>query len=195
MKKLQILTSALIFGAMSLNLNAQENVPTAVKMNTEKTNGTDDTIADTGTIGLSNWSAFNTLAKDMTTLDGATYRQTRKIVKGMGTTVTLLDDTRPMWMNTEEINEDIADFQKEYNELVTDKKLTENEYRENLEEIAEKFEDLREEADEVFMEYVKINRKANEEYREEAKDGEMKDAREEYNEQIKELKEVRDGDK
>ena len=187
MKKLQILTSAFILGALSLNLNAQENIPTAVKMNMEKTNGTDKTIADTGSVGLSNWSAFNTLAKDMTALDGATYKKTRKIVKGMGITVALLDDTRPMWMNTEEINEDIADFQKEYNELITDKKLKEKEYRENLEEVAEKFEDLREEADEVFMEYVKINRNANEEYREEAKDGEMKDAREEYNEEIKKL--------
>ena len=195
MKKLQILTSAFILGVISFSLNAQENVPAAVKMNMQKTNGTDKTIADTGTIGLSNWSAFNTLAKDMTALDGATYRKTRKIVKGMGITVALLDDTRPMWMNTEEINEDIADFQKEYNELISDKKLTEKEYRENLEEVAEKFEDLREEADEVFMEYVKINRKANEEYREEAKDGDLEDAKEEYKEQIKELKEVRDGDK
>lgn len=192
---MKILKKVLATALCSLGLIATTTAQTKMA---KDTNGTDKTINDTGTVGISGWEAYNELSAGMTSLDGADFIVTKNTIKHIGNAVNTLGTTRPDWMNTEEINEDIEDVQKEYGELITGtQNWNEKEYKENLEELAEKYEDLREEADETYMEYVKINRQAYEEANEEKASKAIRvqndDAREEYGEEVKELVEVRDG--
>lgn len=179
------------------NTSYTNNTLVASNMN-RSDNGTYSTnnMDMAGLVRISGWDAFNDLVIGMDKLKGADHTTTKRVINELRSTVDALYDTRPTWMNTEEINEDIADFQKDYNEFLVERTANEAEYRENLEEISEQFQDLREEAGEVFNEYVNITRNAIEEYREEMKDdGDKADAIEEYNEEIKKLKKVRDGEK
>ena len=196
MKTLKIFTSAIIVGLMTFSATAQVETATTIGTNHfTEANGTLDDLNSTGVVGVSNWPAFNDVAAGMLLLKGANYHDTKIILKTMASGVSHLHTTRPEWMNTEEINEDIVDFQRDFRELSREENMSEEEYRSNLEEIAEKYEDLREEALETFNEYVAIVKDANEEYREEIKDGSLKnrkDAKEEYDEEIKDLKKVKD---
>jgi hypothetical protein len=83
-------------------------------------------------------------------------------------------------------------------EFANDRCADDKEYYENLEEIKEQFEDLREEIKKTYAAYAKINRDAMEEAREEKVNKNSRvqnaDAREEYDKEIKGLKEVRDGE-
>ncbi|WP_452222926.1 hypothetical protein [Lacinutrix chionoecetis] len=145
---------------------------------------------DVKAMQISGWESFNTLSVEMKKLEGMDMMKMKTAMPNFANTIATLNTTRPEWMMTEEISEDVEDLQKEYNELIADKTADTEEYRENLEEVNEAYDDLVEEINETFDKYVKINRKANEEYMEEAKDGEMEDAREEYNEEIKNLDKV-----
>lgn len=196
MKTIKIFTSALVMGLIAFSASAQVETVTTVGTNHfTQANGTADDLNNTGVIGVSNWPAFNDVAAGMILLDGANYHDTKIILRTMASGVSHLHTTRPEWMNTEEINEDIIDFQKDFRELSREENMSEEEYRSNLEEISEKYEDLREEALETFNKYVAIVQDANEEYKEEIEDGSLKnrkDAKEEYDEEIKDLKKIKD---
>ena len=187
----------------------QTEINSELKNNTEKNINNDEkmmvsnnnsmairtTNNDVKAMQISGWSSFNELSIEMKKLENADFSKMKTTLPMFEKTIASLNSTRPEWMMTEEIREDVEDVQKEYNELIADKNAGEKEYKENIEELNEAYDDLVEEINETFDEYVKINRKANEEYREEAKDGEMEDAREEYNEEIKKLNEITDDKK
>jgi len=199
MNKRTIITTVLGVVLTVSSINAQQVITTkeAPKMDI---NGTADDLEDTGVVGISGWSAFNKLSTEMHLLEGANYATTSRLITNMKSSVMMLEKTKPEWMNTEEINEDVADFTKDYMELVSEPLADNEEYRENLEEIVEQFEDLREEAKEVYVEYMKTVKDANEEYKEEIEKDRpmkvnMKDGKEEYNEEIKDLKKIPDAKK
>jgi len=142
---------------------------------------------------ISGWSGFNTLSKEMKKLEGANLATMKTTLPKFANTIASLKTTRPDWMKTEEIGEDIEDLQKEYKELMSKNNTNDRKYGRDLEELNEAYDDLVEEINETFDKYVKINRKANEEYMEEINDdGDIDDAREEYNEEIKKLEKVAD---
>lgn len=187
-----------IFSATTIN--AQNNI--AIKKTAPKTdiNGTADDLKDTGVIGVGSWSEFNKLSKMMYTLKGASYFTTIKMMRAMEPTALKLRATMPTWLKSDEVKEDIADFVKDYTELVTSTSADDDEFRENLEEIVEQYEDLREEVQEQFNAYVVNVSSANEEYKEEiessrSKKVNMKDGYEEYKEEISDLEDLSDGDK
>lgn len=145
---------------------------------------------------ISGWDSFNALSIEMKKLEGAEYNTVKSTLPKFGKTIASLNTTRPDWMKTEEIREDIEDVQKEYSEFIEEQNEKEKEVKENIEELNEAYSDLVEEINETFNTYVKINRKATEEFREEMQDdGDTDDAREEYNEEIKKLKKVADDKK
>ncbi len=200
MKK--ILLGALAATAMftTTTINAQIKTQMPQKAPMTDINGTADDLENTGVVGISNWEAFNKLSARMYELEGASYYTTIKVINELKPIVAMLEPTKPMWMNTEEINEDIEDFTKEFNELTAQKTADSEEFKENLEEIVEQYEDLREEANEVFMAYRDNVKDANAEYKEElekdrARSVNVKDGYEEYKEEIKDNKDIRDGSK
>ncbi|MBL7559296.1 hypothetical protein JAO71_05705 [Olleya sp. YSTF-M6] len=145
---------------------------------------------------ISGWDAFNTLSIEMKKLEGADFTTKSAAIPNLEATIATLHSTRPDWMKTEEITEDIEDVQKEYNEFIKEQNGKDKRNVRNLEELNEAYDDLVEEINETFDEYVTINRKANEEFREEMEDdGDIDDAREEYNEEIKKLNKVADDKK
>ncbi|MEL0644665.1 hypothetical protein V6251_09745 [Olleya sp. Ti.3.14] len=142
---------------------------------------------------ISGWDGFNKLSIEMKKIEGADFNTKSAAIPNMGSIIASLQSTRPDWMKTEEITEDIEDVQKEYNEYIKEQNGKEKRNVRNLEELNEAYDDLVEEINETFDKYVKINRKANEEYKEEIMDdGDVDDAREEYNEEIKKLNKVAD---
>ncbi|WAC03635.1 hypothetical protein N7U66_09335 [Lacinutrix neustonica] len=142
---------------------------------------------------ISGWDGFNSLSIEMKKLEGADMMTMKSTLTSLAKTIAAVKTTRPEWMMTEEISEDIKDLEKEYNEFLKEKNAKEKEVIENMEEINEAYADLVEEINETFDKYVKINRKANEEYNEEMQDdGDTDDAIEEYNEEIKKLDKVAD---
>jgi len=142
---------------------------------------------------ISGWSGFNTLSIEMKKLEGADFKTIKAALPSVASTINSLNTTRPDWMKTEEISEDIEDLQKEYKELMSKDNTNDRKYKRDLEELNEAYDDLVEEINETFDKYVKINRKALEEYNEEIEDdGDLDDAREEYNEEIKKLNKVAD---
>ena len=151
---------------------------------------------DVNAMQISGWSGFNTLSVEMKNLEGADLNTMKAALPNFKNTIASLQSTRPEWMMTEEITEDIEDVQKEYNEYIKEQNSKEKNVKENIEELNEAYDDLVEEINETFDKYVKINRKAREEYREEMEDdGDIDDAREEYNEEIKKLNKVADDKK
>ena len=142
---------------------------------------------------ISGWDGFNKLSIEMKKIEGADFKTKSTAIPNMGPIIASLQSTRPDWMKTEEITEDIEDVQKEYNEYINEQNGKDKRNVRNLEELNEAYDDLVEEINETFDKYVKINRKANEEYKEEIMDdGDLDDAREEYNEEIKKLNKVAD---
>ena len=81
---------------------------------------------------------------------------------------------------------------QEYAELKEDLDATEPERRENMEELSEKFDDLREELNETIVRYMEEHKEAIQEYNEEAKTGNFESAREEYNEQMNDVRKIAD---
>jgi len=145
---------------------------------------------------ISGWSGFNTLSIEMKKLENADFNTIKAALPNFDKTIASLDPTRPDWMKTREIGKDIADVQKEYKALMSKDNTNDRKYKRDLEELNEAYDDLVEEINETFDKYVKINRKANEEYSEEIEDdGDLDDAREEYNEEIKKLNKVADDKK
>lgn len=185
--------------AIAIATGIQAQTETMAVNNTPvEMNGTQDDINETGVVGISGWTSFNELSSQMYKLKGANYFNTIKMIRAMEPTVMSLEATKPMWMNTEEINEDVADFKKEYMELTTEMNVDNDEFRENLEEISEQYEDLREEAMETFIDYRKTVMDGNKEYKEEIEKNRSKmmngkDGQEEYKEETKNLKKIRDG--
>lgn len=151
---------------------------------------------DVKAMQISGWDGFNTLSIEMKKLEGADMMTVKSTLPSLAKTIAALKTTRPEWMMTEEISEDIKDLEKEYNEYLKEKNAKEKEVNENIEEINEAYADLVEEINETFDKYVKINRKAIEEYNEEMQDdGDVDDAIEEYNEEIKKMDKVADDKK
>lgn len=145
---------------------------------------------------ISGWDAFNTLSIEMKKLEGTDFATKFAAIPNLEATIATLQSTRPDWMKTEEITEDIEDVQKEYKEYIEEQNGKDKRNVRNLEELNEAYDDLVEEINETFDKYVTINRKANEEFREEMEDdGDIDDAREEYNEEIKNLNKVADDKK
>ncbi|WGD35388.1 hypothetical protein [Olleya sp. YS] len=185
MKNLKLYTAVFALGFASYTTQAQDLGDTD--------NATISIEAEV--VGLSNWSSYNTIAKQMETFEKATATDQMTMLRSWKPVVQTLDDTRPNWINTEEINEDIADFQKEYFEAIENMSATSNDFNEDVEELVEAYNDMTEEANEIFDEYVKINREAYNNYKKEVKDGNYKEAQKQYKEDVKELTEVREVEK
>ena len=200
MKKILLgaLAATAIFTTTTLNAQIEDQMPNKAPMT--DINGTADDLENTGVVGISNWEAFNKLSARMYELEGASYYTTIKVINELKPIVAMLEPTKPMWMNTEEINEDIEDFEKEFNELTAQKTADSGEFRENLEEIVEQYEDLREEAHEVFMAYLENVQEGNDQWREALKNDmarqkKMKEGYKEYKEETEDNKDIRDGSK
>ncbi|MBE16795.1 MAG: hypothetical protein ABNH00_05710 [Dokdonia sp.] len=200
MKKILLgaLAATAIFTTTTLNAQIEDQMPNKAPMT--DINGTADDLENTGIVGISNWEAFNKLSARMYELEGASYYTTIKVINELKPIVAMLEPTKPMWMNTEEINEDIEDFKKEFNELTAQKTADSGEFRENLEEIVEQYEDLREEAHEVFMAYLENVQEGNDQWREALKNDmarqkKMKEGYKEYKEETEDNKDIRDGSK
>lgn len=175
---------------MMINKNVSDGNTTTTKSGDVVTRSINTKV---NAMQISGWDGFNKLSIQMKKIEDADFNTKSAAIPNMGSIIASLQNTRPDWMKTEEITEDIEDVQKEYNEYIKEQNGKEKRNVRNLEELNEAYDDLVEEINETFDKYVKINRKANEEYKEEIMDdGDVDDAREEYNEEIKKLNKVAD---
>lgn len=145
---------------------------------------------DVKALQISGWDGFNKLSIEMKKLEDADLNTMQTALPNFESTIASLSTTRPEWMMTEEISEDIEDLQKEYKALMSSDNTNEKKYKRDLEEVNEAYDDLVEEINETFDTYVKINRKANEKLNKN-----VDNAREKYNKEINKLNEVADDKK
>lgn len=145
---------------------------------------------DVKALQISGWDGFNELSIEMKKLENADLNTMQTALPNFESTIASLSTTRPEWMMTEEISEDIEDLQKEYKALMSSDNTNEKKYKRDLEEVNEAYDDLVEEINETFDTYVKINRKANEKLNKN-----VDNAREKYNKEIDKLNEVADDKK
>lgn len=145
---------------------------------------------NTGTV--TGWKTFSDLQTGMKSLEGKDYATTKKIAVGLTSTINDLTLTRPDWLKTEEISEDIADLEKDYKKLMSEDNTNEDKFRRDLEEINEQYEDLVEEVNETIERYMEISREATEDYIDEMKDGDPKEAQEELDKGMKKMEKVAD---
>ncbi|RLJ61970.1 hypothetical protein CLV86_2364 [Lacinutrix venerupis] len=145
---------------------------------------------DVKALQISGWDGFNELSIEMKKLEDADLNTMQTALPNFESTIASLSTTRPEWMMTEEISEDIEDLQKEYKALMSSDNTNEKKYKRDLEEVNEAYDDLVEEINETFDTYVKINRKANEKLNKN-----VDNAREKYNKEINKLNEVADDKK
>ncbi len=143
-----------------------------------------------GIAGFKDWKDFTVVNFELAEIERANYITTAQRIRNMNFRVANLSNTIPAWLKTEEVMEDVADVQSEYLELIKESNASENEIKENLEELSEKFDDLKEELNETVADYVKIHKEAIEEFNEELDDGSIEDAIEEYNEEIKKMNKI-----
>lgn len=144
----------------------------------------------TGTV--KGWAALNDLNTGMKSLSGKDYASSKKMVGNLAATINDLTITRPDWLKTEEISEDIADLEKDYKKLMSEDNTNEDKFRRDLEEVNEQYEDLVEEVNETIERYMEISRDATEDYIDEMKDGDPKEAQEELDKGMKKMKKVAD---
>ncbi|WP_179343898.1 hypothetical protein [Winogradskyella ursingii] len=147
---------------------------------------------DRGVKTVSAWDDYNTLSYEMDEIEKVDINTKNIRMVSLDGIISNLGNSVPQWLKTEEVMEDVADIQKEYEEYKAEKNASLDERNENLEEISEQFADFREELRETIEKYFEIHRDAVEEFNEEMKDGDLEDAVEEYNEEIKEQDEIAD---
>ncbi|PIB29746.1 hypothetical protein BFP78_15320 [Gaetbulibacter sp. 5U11] len=58
---------------------------------------------------ISGWDGFNKLSIEMKKIEGADFKTKSTAIHNMGPIIASLQSTRPDWMKTEEITEDIED--------------------------------------------------------------------------------------
>jgi len=182
---------------MAVNNNSEENEDD-YKLNTD--NRKVDTSRDinyskTGIKSIKNWNSYNTLNTEMTEIKRLKLKATNERIINLNNSISGLGNNIPAWLKTEEVMEDVADIQKEYKELISEKNASEKEKKENLEELYEQFDDLNEELDDTVKRYIKINDDASEEFQEEMKKGKVQAAFEEHTEEIKEVNDIADYEK
>ncbi len=122
-----------------------------------------------GVVGFKDWTDFTVVNYELKNLRNANVDTTRVKLENLNYRMANLRTTIPDWLQTEEVMEDVAAIQKEYLDLISDKDASDDEMKENLEEVFEKFDDLRKELDETVTKYMKIHEHAIEEYNEEIK--------------------------
>ena len=145
---------------------------------------------NTGTV--TGWKTFSDLQIGMKSLEGKDYATTKKIAENLASTINDLTITRPDWLKTEEISEDIADLEKDYKKLMSEDNTNEDKFRRDLEEVNEQYDDLIEEVNETIERYMKISRDATEDYIDEMKDGDPKEAQEKLDKGMKKMEKVAD---
>lgn len=138
------------------------------------------------------WAALNDLNTGMKSLSGKDYVSSKKMAGNLAATINDLTLTRPDWLKTEEISEDIADLEKDYKKLMSEDNTNEDKFRRDLEEVNEQYEDLVEEVNETIERYMEISRDATEDYIDEMKDGDPKKAQEELDKGMKKMEKVAD---
>lgn len=179
---------------MNSDMQAKDNEKSVVTREYAMKDGTEISYdySDDGVTSLKDWDDYNTLSYEFGEIETVDFRATNERVMNMDALIANLGNSVPDWLKTEEVMEDVADIQKEYNELKAEKNASEDERKENLEELSEQFDDFREELNETINEYMKINEEAIEEYNEEIKKGKVEAANEEYDEEIKKKKKIAD---
>lgn len=141
---------------------------------------------------VTGWKAFSDLHIGMKSLEGKDYAATKKTAGNLAATINDLTITRPDWLKTEEISEDIDDLEKDYKKLMSEDNTNEDKFRRDLEEVNEQYDDLIEEVNETIERYIKISRDATEDYVDEMKDGNPKKAQEELDKGMKKMEKVAD---
>lgn len=139
---------------------------------------------------ITSWKAFADLHTGMTSLAGKEYATSKKMAGNLVETINDLTLSRPDWLKTEEISEDIADLEKDYKKLMSEDNTNEDKFRRDLEEVNEQYDDLIEEVNETLERYMKISRDATEDYNDEMKDGNAKEAQEELDKGMKKMEKV-----
>ncbi|MDA0178499.1 hypothetical protein [Mesoflavibacter profundi] len=146
---------------------------------------------EAGIVGFDGWQQFNILTYELDEMKKANI-YTKERVGNLRGVIATLDESIPSWLKTEEVMEDVADIQKEYNELMAEPNATEKEYKENLEEVSEKYADLQEELTETVEKYMKVNEKAIEKYNEQIEKGNIEKANKKYQKEIDKLNKIAD---
>ncbi|WP_439131375.1 hypothetical protein [Polaribacter sp.] len=122
-----------------------------------------------GVVGFKDWTDFTVVNYELQNLRNTNVDTTKVRLEDLNYRMANLRTTIPDWLQTEEVMEDVAAIQKEYLKLISDKDASDDEMKENLEEVFEKFDDLRKELDETVTQYMKIHEHAIEEFNEEIK--------------------------
>lgn len=143
-----------------------------------------------GIAGFDDWADFTVVNYELAELRNQEISESEKRIRNLNYRIANLRNTIPDWLKTEEVLEDVSDIQKEYLELIKNTDGSENEMKENLEELTEQFDDLKEELDETITKYLEIRKEAIEEFNEEIDKGNYEKAIKEYNEEIKKLEEM-----
>ena len=146
---------------------------------------------EAGIVGFDGWQQFNILTYELDEMKKANI-YTKERVGNLRGVIATLDESIPSWLKNEEVMEDVADIQKEYNELMAEPNATEKEYKENLEEVSEKYADLQEELTETVEKYIKVNEKAIEKYNEQIEKGNIEKANKKYQKEIDKLNKIAD---
>jgi hypothetical protein len=139
--------------------NVMINIDSLETISFEMENGTAISyqLSPRGVVRFDTWEDFNTTSLEMIEVERYKEKPNFERLITLGTIVRNLRNTTPDWLKTEEVLEDIADIEKEYNELMNEKDNSAEEVRENIEELIEKFDDLREELNETIQEYRRKN--------------------------------------
>ena len=138
-----------------------------------------------GIAGFEDWKDFTIVNTELAKVSNTNFVTTSEKLNRLNYKVANLRNSIPAYLKTEEVMEDVADIQKEYLELISEKNASEKEIKENLEEFNEQFDDLKEELDETLKMYLDTKKDAIEEFNEKMDEGKLNEAIEEYNEEMK----------
>lgn len=138
-----------------------------------------------GIAGFEDWKDFTIVNTELAKVSNTNFVTTSEKLNRLNYKVANLRNSIPAYLKTEEVMEDVADIQKEYLELISEKNASEKEIIENLEEFNEQFDDLKEELDETLKMYIDTKKDAIEEFNEKMDEGKLNEAIEEYNEEMK----------
>ena len=106
-----------------------------------------------GDISFDDWSGYNIANSELREIRQSAYVTTTSRLEALKGSIMSLRTSIPAWLKTEEVMEDIANVEKEYNKVMTDTDKSVDNVKQNIEDLDEKFDDLREELNETIEKY------------------------------------------